>query len=185
MGPDGYPVPEVRVHTDSQINAKLQFLDLILKKDLKYAIQLAHLSTCLANQNLLNLLRSLSEQNPNTMVHTLLSDHRYTAIATGTTLSVSKCEKITKYMFKAVNDSTCTLEYPATYIHRNEKKEGWHNGMGLTVVSTPTYHTCPRANFWFEIDDDVVLLLNNKKHNFGSHSLFANAELESASTRFN
>ena len=151
----------VKVFTDAQVNARLQYLSEIVNKNIDYAIQLVHSTVCNQMQLMLNLLRALAEQSPNVLIRTLLSDGRYSGILSGDTLMISKCTPIHQYVFVMPNETTCTAEFPVKYMYNNEQYLGFLRPLSHELVYEPEYTTCPRQNFYFDTGDEV-LLLNNR-----------------------
>jgi hypothetical protein len=143
--------------TDYEMAGALQYLYDFLKEGQEYAIQLLHSSVCNQQQLMLQLLRSLTESHPETIVHTLLNDGRYAAIMNGDLLSVSRCLDLPRWRFLPQNETDCTAEYPIEYIYLDEKHQAYVRGVSREIVKNPTPVSCSTYKFYFDDGTHVII----------------------------
>ena len=157
--PNNYRPSTLSFMSSAEINAKFSFIYDLIRQNSSYNNQMFHLSICKMNQRSLAMIKYLAAAgNPTLLVRTLLHEKKYKARLNGDVLSVWLCETVNKFML--LPRTQCILEWPISYILKNDKLRGYISPLSHEIVDTPTKTPCPPPDFYLELGNDVVLLTN-------------------------
>lgn len=150
---------ETRVSTQTEMNARFQFLYDILATNLTFGIQQVHHDICRTNKMMLETLRILAQGgSPSLLVRVLMGSDDYRARLNGDVVAIWECDKVYNYMMQQRSD--CTVEWPVTYMEGHDKKFGFISPLSHEIVEKATPIPCPAPDFYFDVGDYVIQLTN-------------------------
>jgi hypothetical protein len=171
---------ESRVFTDSEVNARLQFLYTVIQQNLTSALQEVHHSCCINQKMILDLLISMAEQRQAGFItRVLLPNERYMVQNSGDAIELRKCIDIDSYYFLPRNEVNCSRNIPIKYVYDHMQFHGYMNEMSHQIVDEPEYISCSEQRpFYFDTVDDGMILLSNISTTFNIPYLPTSAQFE-------
>ena len=157
--------------TDSEVNSKLQALELRINENYNHLFRTSFLANCQSMQSLAQLVISALERNPTLATRHLLNHTYIHAKLTHDLLSVYPCERINEY--SVLTTETCSSRIPL-----NANLAGNNQSIWLDTHTNIAYHTRELSDC--SLDQEIPVSLEGQlyyyHHNTGDLTKITNLD---------